>query len=180
MAVVLCFGLRFRPRPFIKIKTKQNNNNKNLSCHTLEPLGARGWENILAALTATSVESIQGSVCLVVWEVRSLRLRVAGRGSLTRTRPGARAGRVSDIVFSLIEVSGSNSWKIGRAGRPFRGFHWAALRGSSQMNTGSSAKRRGSCAAGSNHSAGVRADLRELGSKHEYRCNRQTEEEKAE
>ena len=54
-----------------------------------------------------------------------LRGRAAGRSSVTRTRPGARAGRVSDIVFPLIEVSGPNSWKTGRAGSPFRGFHWA-------------------------------------------------------
>ena len=39
--------------------------------------------------------------------------RAAGRSSVTRTRLGARAGRVSDIVFLLIEVSGPNSWKIG-------------------------------------------------------------------
>lgn len=71
MAVVLCFRLHFLPEPFIKIKTKQNNNNKKLSRHSLEPLGARGWENILAAITPTSIESIQGSVCLVVWKVWS-------------------------------------------------------------------------------------------------------------
>lgn len=39
--------------------------------------------------------------------------RAAGRSSVTQTRLGARAGRVSDIVFPLIEVSGPNSWKIG-------------------------------------------------------------------
>lgn len=39
--------------------------------------------------------------------------RAAGGSSVTRTRPGARAGRGSDIVFPLIEVSGPNSWKIG-------------------------------------------------------------------
>lgn len=62
---------------------------------------------------------------LFVWwpeKYEVLCLSVAGRSSVTRTRPGARAGRISDIVFPLTEVSGPNSWKIGGAGSLFRGF----------------------------------------------------------
>lgn len=154
MAAVLCFRLHFSPRAIhkkIKIKTKQNNNRK-LSGRSLEPVGARGWENILAAVTPSSTESLQGSVCLVKCHVEG---RAAGGSCVTRTRPGARAGSVSDIVFPLIEVSGPNSWKIGGAGSPCRGFHWAGSVRESRERRILSQERRGPWAGGGPQPAGM-------------------------
>lgn len=98
-------------KPFIKI-TKQNKYTyKKLSRSSPEPLGARDWENMLAAQAPAITESIQGAF----WWSEKYELlcrRAAGRITVTHTRQKARAGLVSDIVFPLIEVSGPNSWKI--------------------------------------------------------------------
>lgn len=84
---------------------------KKLSRSSPKPLGARGWENMLAAQAPAITESIQGAF----WWSEKYELlcsRAAGRITVTHTRQKARAGLVSDIVFPLIEVSGPNSWKI--------------------------------------------------------------------
>lgn len=109
--IVLCSSQSPLQKPFIKIKTKQNKHTQKLSRSSLEPLGARGWENTLAARAPAITESIQGAFW---WSEKYevLCRRAAGRITLTHTRQKARAGLVSDIVFPLIEVSGPNSWKI--------------------------------------------------------------------
>jgi len=109
--IVLCLSQSPPRKPFIKIKTKQNKHTQKLSRSSLEPLGARGWENTLAAQAPAITESIQGAFW---WSEKYEVLcgRAAGRIMVTHTRQKARAGLVSDIVFPLIEVSGPNSWKI--------------------------------------------------------------------
>lgn len=126
MTVVVCFHLDFLPKPFIKIKTKQNNNKNTFSAQS----GATGCQRLGKHPGSHNLNQHweYSRVCLF-GGLRSMKCCVegsaAGRSSVTRSRLRARAGRVSDIVFPFIEVSGPNSWKIGWAGSPCRGFHWA-------------------------------------------------------
>lgn len=118
-------------------KTKQTCT-KKLSRSSPEPLGARGWENMLAAQAPAITESIQGAF----WWSEKYELlcrRAAGRITVTHTRQKARAGLVSDIVFPLIEVSGPNSREIWWVGSSFRRFHWAIV-SESHMNIECTAK----------------------------------------
>lgn len=131
---IMIWSVFFSLKPFIKIKTKQNNKKNSsgnkitrraaaatttkLSGHSLEQMGARGWENIPAALTTTSVEGIQGPVCLVVWEVWSAVSKCSREKVWHELGREPRLAKVQTLSFPLTEVSGPNSWKIGWAGSP--------------------------------------------------------------